>query len=76
MGKIITYIIYFLVAVAIYVLIRAAYTGTINSDTTIGEAATEVKNGSVETIREIKNEAAAAIDNVANSSSTTATQQN
>lgn len=65
MGKIITYVIYFLVAVAIYVLIRAAYTGSINSDTTIGEAATEVKNGSVETIRDMKNEAAAAIDNMA-----------
>ena len=69
MGRIITYIIYFLVIVAIYVLIRAAYTGSINSDTTIGQA-TEVKNGSVETIRDMKNEAAAAIDNMANSSTT------
>lgn len=68
MGKIITYIIYFLVIVAIYVLIRAAYTGSINSDTTIGEAATEVKNGSVETLRDMKNEAANAIDNMSNSS--------
>lgn len=71
MGKIITYIIYFLVIVAIYVLIRAAYTGSINSDTTIGEAATEVKNGSVETIRDMKNEAAAAIDNMANPNNST-----
>lgn len=70
MGKIITYIIYFLVIVAIYVLIRAAYTGSINSDTTIGEAATEVKNGSVETLRDMKNEAANAIDNMSNSSTT------
>lgn len=70
MGKIITYIIYFLVIVAIYVLIRAAYTGSINSDTTIGEAATEVKNGSVETLRDMKNEAANAIDNMSNSSNT------
>ena len=79
MGKIITYIIYFLVIVAIYVLIRAAYTGSINSDTTIGEAAEEAKNGSVETIRDMKKEAAAAIDNVANSSTAanpTATPQN
>ena len=79
MGKIITYIIYFLVIVAIYVLIRAAYTGSINSDTPIGEAAEEVKNGSVETIRDMKKEAAAAIDNVANSSTAanpTATPQN
>ncbi|MCM1323630.1 MAG: hypothetical protein NC218_05670 [Acetobacter sp.] len=67
MGKIITYIIYFLVIVAIYVLIRAAYTGSINSDTTIGQAAEEVKNGSVETIRDMKNEATSAIDNIANS---------
>ena len=51
MGKIITYIIYFLVAVAIYVLIRAAFTGSINSNTTIGEAATEVKDGSVQTLK-------------------------
>lgn len=71
MGKIITYIIYFLVAVAIYVLIRAAYTGSINSDTTIGQAAEEVKNGSMETIRDIKNEAANTIDNLNNSSTTT-----
>ena len=56
MGKIITYIIYFLVAVAIYVLIRAAFTGSINSNTTIGEAATEVKDGSVQTLKEIKND--------------------
>lgn len=74
MGKIITYIIYFLVIVAIYVLIRAAYTGSINSDTTIGQAAEKVKNGSVETIRDMKNEAATAIDNMTNSSATS--QQN
>lgn len=72
MGKIITYIIYFLVIVAIYVLIRAAYTGSINSDTTIGEAATEVKNGSVETIRDMKNDAVNAIDNITNSSNSVA----
>lgn len=75
MGKIITYIIYFLVIIAIYVLIRAAYTGSINSNTTIGEAATEVKNGSIDTIRDMKNEAASAIDNMSNSS-TTAPQVN
>lgn len=63
MNKLITYTIYFLVIVAIYVLIRAAYTGNITSNTTIGEVATEVKNGSVETIRDIKNEAMRAIDN-------------
>ena len=66
MGKIITYIIYFLVAVAIYVLIRAAFTGSINSNTTIGEAATEVKDGSVQTLKEIKNDASSAIDNLKN----------
>lgn len=66
MGKIITYIIYFLVAVAIYVLIRAAFTGNINSNTTIGEAATEVKDGSVQTLKEIKNDASSAIDNLKN----------
>ncbi|MBO5285176.1 MAG: hypothetical protein J6B00_04790 [Alphaproteobacteria bacterium] len=76
MGKIITYIIYFLIIVAVYVLIRAAYTGSINSDTTIGEAATEVKNGSVETIRDMKNEAMQAIDNATSSNSTAPTPQN
>lgn len=75
MGKFITYIIYFLVAVAIYVLIRAAYTGSINSNTTIGEAATEVKDGSVATIRNIKNEATTAIDNITNHNDTTASSQ-
>ena len=70
MGKIITYIIYFLVAVAIYVLIRAAFTGSINSKTTIGEAATEVKDGSVQTLKEIKNDASSAIDNLKNKAET------
>ena len=70
MGKIITYIIYFLDAVAIYVLIRAAYTGSINSNTTIGEAATEVKDGSVQTLKEIKNDASSAIDNLKNKAET------
>ena len=70
MGKIITYIIYFLVAVAIYVLIRAAFTGSINSNTTIGEAATEVKDGSVQTLKEIKNDASSAIDNLKNKAET------
>ena len=69
MGKIITYIIYFLVAVAIYVLIRA-FTGSINSNTTIGEAATEVKDGSVQTLKEIKNDASSAIDNLKNKAET------
>lgn len=71
MGKIITYIIYFLVAVAIFVLIKAAYTGSINSDTTIGQAATEIKDGSVKTIKEIGNDASSAIDNVRNNSQST-----
>ena len=70
MGKIITYIIYFLVAVAIYVLIRAAFTGSINSNTPIGEAATEVKDGSVQTLKEIKNDASSAIDNLKNKAET------
>ena len=71
MGKIITYIIYFLIAVAIFVLIKAAYTGNINSNTTIGEAATEIKDGSVQTIKEIGNDASSAIDNMRNTSQST-----
>ena len=66
MGKIITYIIYFLIIVAIYVLIRAAYTGSITSETTIGQAATEVKDESIKTIKEIKNDASSAINNLKN----------
>lgn len=72
MGKIITYIVYFLVIIAIYVLIRAAFTGTINSDTTIGEATTEVKNGSIETIRDMKNETVQAIDDITKQESSAA----
>ena len=70
MGKIITYIIYFLIAVAIYVLIWAAFTGNINTNTTIGEAAKEVKDGSVQTLKEIKNDASSAIDNLKNKAET------
>ena len=76
MGKIITYIIYFLVIVAVYVLIRAAYTGSINSDTTIGEAATEVKNASANTIRDMKNEAVDAIDKATSSNTAPTAEQN
>ncbi len=64
MGKIITYAIYFIVLIAIYVLIRAAYTGSINSNTTIGEAATEVKNGSIQTLKDLKNDASSAINSL------------
>ena len=66
MGKIITYIIYFLVIVAVYVLIRSAYTGSINSETTIGQAATEIKDGSVKTLKEIKNDASSVINDLKN----------
>ncbi len=66
MGKIITYIIYFLVIVAVYVLIRSAYTGSINSETTIGQAATEIKDGSVKTLKEIKNDASSVINDLRN----------
>ena len=62
MGKIITYLIYFLVIVAVYVLIRSAYPGSKNSETTIGQAATEVKDESIKTIKEIKNDASSAIN--------------
>ncbi len=64
MGKIISYIIYILIAIAIYVFIRASFTGEINSDTTIGEAATEVKDGSLQTLTEIKNDASSAINDI------------
>lgn len=70
MSKIITYIIYFLVAVAIYVLIRAAYTGSINKDTTIGNAATEVKDGSIETLKELKNDTSSAINSLVDKTET------
>lgn len=66
MGKIITYIIYFLIIVAAYVLIRSAYTGDINSSTTIGEAATEVKEGSIQTIKNLGNDASSAINTLTN----------
>ena len=70
MGKIITYIIYFLVAVAIHVLIRAAFTGSINSNTTIGEAATEDKDARLHTLKQINNNALSAIDNLKNKAET------
>lgn len=66
MGRIITYIIYFLIIVAAYVLIRSAYTGSINSDTTIGQAATEVKNESIQTIKGLGNDASSALNNLKN----------
>ncbi|MBQ2887271.1 MAG: hypothetical protein IJE43_26460 [Alphaproteobacteria bacterium] len=66
MGKIITYIIYFLIVVAVYVLIRAAYTGSITSNTTIGQAVTEVKDESIKTIKEMKNDASSAINDIKN----------
>lgn len=66
MGKIITYIIYFLIIVAAYVLIRSAYTGNINDNTTIGEAATEVKEGSIKTIKNLGNDASSAINKLKN----------
>lgn len=58
MAKIITYIIYFLIAVAIYVLIRAAYNGSINQESTMGEMATQVTNDSAQTIKNMGNAAA------------------
>lgn len=62
MGKIITYIIYFLILVAMYVLIREAFIGNINADTTIGQAATEVKDGSLSALEAMKNDASSAIN--------------
>lgn len=64
MGKIISYVIYFLIAIAIYVFIRASFTGEINSNTTIGEAATDVKDGSIQTLNTMKNDASSAINDI------------
>lgn len=64
MGKIFSYIIYFVIAIAIYVFIRASFTGEINSSTTIGQAATEVKNGSIQTLKDMKNDASTAINDL------------
>lgn len=64
MGKIISYIIYFLIAIAIYVFIGASFTGEINSSTTIGEAATDVKNGSIDTLNTIKNDVSSAVNDI------------
>lgn len=64
MGKIISYIIYFLIAIAIYVFIRATFTGEINVNTTIGQAANEVKNGSIQTLKDMRNDASTAINDM------------
>ena len=64
MEKIVTYVIYFLIAIALYVLIQAAYFGDINSDTTIGEASKEITDGSIKTLKEIKNDASSAIEHI------------
>lgn len=64
MGKIISYIIYFLIAIAIYAFIRASFTGEINSSTTIGEAATDVKNGSIDTLNTMKNDVSSAVNDI------------
>ena len=58
MKKIIIYIIYFLAAIVIYVLIRAAFLGDINKNTTLENTAIELKDGSINTLKEIKNDAA------------------
>lgn len=62
MGKIIRYAIYFLIAVAVYVLVRGILNGSINAGTTIGQAATEVSNGSMQTLENMKNDASSAIN--------------
>lgn len=64
MGKIFSYIIYFVTAIAIYVFIRASFTGDINSSTTIGQAATEVKDGSIQNLKNMKNDASTAINDL------------
>ena len=64
MGKIVTYIIYFLIAIAIYVLIKAAYFGEITSDTTIGNASKQITTGSIQTIKEIKDDASSTIEHL------------
>ncbi|MBE6463675.1 MAG: hypothetical protein E7005_08015 [Alphaproteobacteria bacterium] len=66
MGKIIIYIIYFLSAIAVYVLIRAAFLGDINQNTTLKETAIEVKDGSISTLKEIENDASSAINTITN----------
>ena len=61
MGRIISYIIYFIIAVALYILIKAAFIGDINSSTTIGNAATEVKTGTINTLKNISHDASSVI---------------
>lgn len=62
MGKIIRYAIYFLIAVAVYVLVRGVFTGSINSNTTIGQAAIDVREGSMQTLENMKNSASSAVN--------------
>ncbi len=45
MGKLLKILLYLLIIIVIYILGVGFYKGTINSDTTLGQAATDVRNG-------------------------------
>lgn len=45
MGTFIRYIIYFLIIIALYIVGKGLYTGSITSSTTVGSVATQIDDG-------------------------------
>ena len=61
MGTFFKYLIYLLVIIALYIVVKGCYDGTINSQTSVGDVASQVTQGT----KNIAEDAANAIDKAA-----------
>lgn len=64
MGTVIKYIIYVLIIIALYIVGKGLYTGSITNSTTIGDVAVQIDNGTREIARDTANAVNEAVDDV------------
>lgn len=64
MGTVIKYIVYVLIIIALYIVGRGLYTGSINGSTTVGDVVTQIDSGTREIARDTANAVSDAVDEV------------
>lgn len=64
MGTVIKYIIYVLIIIALYIVGKGLYTGSITGSTTVGDVAVQIDNGTREIARDTANAVNEAVDDV------------
>lgn len=64
MGTVIKYIIYVLIIIALYIVGKGLYTGSITGSTTVGDVVTQIDSGTREIAKDTANAVNEAVDDV------------